>query len=77
MTSFSLVAFPGRALSPLILVVSVFLLPTRASVAQELTLEQLIDSNVHALGGRAAIEAIQSIKLSLHIVDPDFEVDGI
>jgi len=36
----------------------------------------LIDRNVQALGGRAAIEAVQSIKLGLHIVDPDFEVDS-
>jgi hypothetical protein len=70
-------AFLGRALFPLILVVSVFLLPNRASVAQELTLDQLIDRNVQALGGRATIDAVQSIKLSLHIVDPDFEVDAI
>jgi hypothetical protein len=70
-------AFLGRTLSSLILVVSVFLLPNRASVAQELTLDQLIDRNVQALGGRAAIEAVQSIKLALHIVDPDFEVDAI
>jgi len=45
--------------------------------AQELTLDQLIDRNVQALGGRVAIEAVQSIKFALHIVDPDFEVDAI
>ena len=70
-------AFLRRALSLLILVVSIFLLPNRASAAQQLTLDQLIDRNVQAVGGRAAIEAVQSIKLSLHIVDPDFEVDAI
>ena len=32
---------------------------------------------MEALGGRAAIEAVQSIKFALHIVDPDFEVDGV
>src|SRR5262250_3232960 len=69
--------FLGRTLSLLIVIVSVFLLPNRASVAQELTLDQLIDGNVQALGGRAAIEAVQSIKLALHIVDPDFEVDAM
>jgi len=51
-------AFVGRALSSLIVVVSIFLLPNSASVAQELTLDQLIDRNVQALGGRAAIEAV-------------------
>lgn len=59
------------------LVVSVFLLLNGASIAQELTLDQLIDRNVQAQGGRAAIEAVQSIKLALRIVDPDFEVDAI
>jgi hypothetical protein len=28
------------------------------------------------VGGRAAIEAVKSIEVDLHIVDPDFEVDG-
>src|SRR6266487_3173374 len=76
MASFSPMAFVGRALSSLI-VVSIFLLPNSASVAQELTLDQLIDRNVQALGGRAAIETVQSIKLALHIADPDFEVDAM
>lgn len=70
-------AFLGRAFSSLILVINVFLLPNGASVAQALTLDQLIDRNVQALGGRAAIEAVQSIKLALHIVDPGLEVDAI
>jgi hypothetical protein len=70
-------AFLGRSLSSFILVIGVFLLPNRASVAQELTLAQLIDRNVQALGGRAAIEAVQSMKLALRIVDPDFEVDAV
>ena len=77
MASFSPMAFVGRALSSLIVVVSIFLLPNSASVAQELTLDQLIDRNVQALGGRAAIETVQSIKLALHIADPDFEVDAM
>jgi hypothetical protein len=28
------------------------------------------------MGGRAAIEAVKSIQVDLHIVDPSFEVDG-
>jgi hypothetical protein len=28
------------------------------------------------MGGRTAIEAVNSIEVDLHIVDPDFEVDG-
>ena len=55
----------------------VLLFPSRSSFAQELTLDQLIDRNVQAMGGRAAIEAVQSIKFALHIVDPDFEVDAV
>jgi hypothetical protein len=54
----------------------VLALPNRVSVAQDFTLDQLIDRNVHAVGGRAAIQRVTSIKLDLHIVDPDFAVDG-
>jgi hypothetical protein len=42
-----------------------------------LTVDELIDRNTRAMGGRAAIEAIQSIEVSLHISDPGSEVDGI
>jgi len=62
---------------PFTLYFCILLLPNRASVAQELTLDQLVERNVQALGGRAAIEAVHSIKLALQIVDPDFEVDAI
>ena len=40
-------------------------------------LDQVIDRNTKAMGGRAAIAAINSIEIDLHIVDPGFEVDGI
>lgn len=40
------------------------------------TLDQVIERNTEATGGRAAIEAVQSIAVELHIVDPDFVVDG-
>ncbi len=42
-----------------------------------LTLDELIERNVQAVGGREAIEAVHSIRFDLHIVDPGFEVDGI
>ena len=42
-----------------------------------LTLDQVIERNTKAMGGRAAIEAVKSIQVDLHIVDPGFEVDGI
>jgi hypothetical protein len=42
-----------------------------------LTVDEVIERNTAAMGGRAAIEAIQSIEVSLHITDPAYEVDGI
>jgi hypothetical protein len=40
------------------------------------TLDEVIDQNTEATGGRAAIEAVNSIQFDLHIVDPGFSVDG-
>jgi hypothetical protein len=42
-----------------------------------LTVDDVIERNTKATGGRAAIEAVQSIEVNLHIADPGFEVDGI
>jgi len=42
-----------------------------------LTVDDVIERNTKAMGGRAAIEAVQSIEVNLHITDPGFEVDGI
>lgn len=41
-----------------------------------LTVDQVIERNTQAMGGRSAIEAVKSIEVDLHIADPDFEVDG-
>jgi hypothetical protein len=41
-----------------------------------LALEDVIERNTKAMGGRNAIEAVKSIEIDLHIVDPSFEVDG-
>jgi hypothetical protein len=41
------------------------------------TVDEVIERNTKAMGGRAAIEAVNSIQVDLHIVDPGFEVDGI
>jgi hypothetical protein len=41
-----------------------------------LSVDQVIEQNTKAMGGRAAIEAVKSIEVELHIMDPDFEVDG-
>src|SRR5947207_2836556 len=43
---------------------------------QSLTVDDVIERNTQAVGGRAAIEAIHAIEVDLHIVDPTFEVDG-
>src|SRR6185436_6851913 len=40
------------------------------------SLDQLIERNLDASGGKTAPSAVQSIKFDLHIVDPGFEVDG-
>ena len=41
-----------------------------------LSVDYVIERNTQATGGRAAIEAVKSIEVDLHIVDPDFQVDG-
>jgi hypothetical protein len=40
------------------------------------TVDEVIERHTKAVGGRAAIETIQSIEFDLHITDPKFEVDG-
>src|SRR5438093_3687452 len=40
------------------------------------TVDDVIDRNTAAMGGRQAIEAMHSVAIDLHIVDPDFAVDG-
>ena len=40
------------------------------------TVDEVIERHTKAMGGRAAIEAIQSIEFDLHIADPKFGVDG-
>jgi hypothetical protein len=44
---------------------------------RSLTLDDVIERNTAAMGGRAAIEAVQSIRVELHIKDPTFEADGV
>jgi hypothetical protein len=41
-----------------------------------LSLNEIVKRNTDAMGGRVAIEAVQSIQIDLHIKDPSFEVDG-
>ena len=42
-----------------------------------LTIGEVIERNTKAMGGGPAIEAVKSIEIDLHIVDPGLEVDGI
>lgn len=42
-----------------------------------LTIDEVIDRNSKAMGGRTAIEAVHSIEVTLHITDPGFEADGV
>ena len=69
-------AYSVRAFFCSSLALGLLLLPEGVFAEQELALDQLIDRNVQAVGGRTAIEAVQSIKLDLHIVDPGFEADA-
>ena len=40
------------------------------------TVDEVIERNTRAMGGRQAIEAVHSVAIDLRIVDPDFAVDG-
>ena len=40
------------------------------------TVDEVIERHTITMGGSAAIEAIQSIEIDLHITDPKFEVEG-
>ena len=44
--------------------------------SDSISLDEIVERNSDAMGGRAAIEAIQSIQIDLHIKDPSFEVDA-
>ena len=48
-----------------------------AGCSRAVTVDDVIERNTSAMGGRAAIEAIHSIEINLRITDPGFEVDGI
>ena len=40
------------------------------------TVDGVIERHTRAMGGREAIEAVHSVAIDLHIVDPEFAVDG-
>ena len=41
-----------------------------------MTVDEIIERNTEAVGGQRAIEAVQSVAIDLHIVDPGFAVDA-
>jgi hypothetical protein len=42
-----------------------------------ISVDEIIERNTSAMGGATAIEAIHSVAIKLHIIDPTFEVDGV
>src|SRR5437773_5240223 len=44
--------------------------------SNSVSLDEIIERNTDSMCWRAAIEALQSIQIDLHIKDPSFEVDG-
>src|SRR5436305_7002612 len=40
------------------------------------TVDEVIDHNTQAMGGRAALEAVQAVEFELHMADRTFAVDG-
>jgi hypothetical protein len=44
--------------------------------SDSLSVDEIIEQNTQAMGGRPAIEAVKSIEIDLHIADPDFQVNG-
>jgi hypothetical protein len=70
-------AFLVRTPIALGLLFGLLLFRLRICGAEELGLDQLIERNLQAAGGRSATRAVQAIKVNLHIVDPGFEADGV
>lgn len=60
----------------LMLVILVVAFQGQGAVAQELTLQQVIARCTEAAGGKAAIEAVQSVRIRLTIEEPTFKVEG-
>jgi hypothetical protein len=65
--------YAGNAL---LVSLSAILIAGCSKSSDSLSLDEIVERNTKAMGGRAAIEAVQSIQIDLHIKDPSFEVDG-
>lgn len=59
----------------LVLLSTIFVAACHAQ-SDSVSRDEIIERNTGAMGGRRAIEAVQSIQIELHIKDPSFEVDG-
>src|ERR1700730_12459869 len=68
---------PRRATSLISLIVGCGLVVVLFGCNRALTVDDVVDRNSKAMGGRAAIEAVHSIEVNLHISDPGFEADGV
>jgi hypothetical protein len=56
---------------------SALLLFVATAAGGDLTVDEIIARNTAAMGGAAAIEAVHAVEVTLHISNPDFEVDGV
>lgn len=70
-------AFLVRTPIALGLLFGLLLFRPRICGGEVLNLDQLIERNLQAAGGRSATRAVQAIKVNLHIADPGFEADGV
>jgi hypothetical protein len=64
------------ARNALLVLLTTILIPRCPRRSDSPSLDEIVERNTDAMGGRAAIEAIRSVEIDLHIKDPSFEVDG-
>jgi outer membrane lipoprotein-sorting protein len=65
-----------RLCKALLVLLSAIFLGACHQQSDSVSLDEIIERNTDAMGGRGAIEAVRSIQIELHIEDPSFEVDG-
>ena len=66
----------NRTCQTLLVLLPAIFVPGCHERSDSVSLDEIIERNTDAMGGRGAIEAVQSIQIELHIKDPSFEVDG-
>lgn len=64
-------------LKMLMLVILVAAFQAQGAAVQEPALQQVVDRCTEAAGGKAAIEAVQSVRIRLTIEEPTFKVEGV